>query len=567
MTETQSREPEVRLASPVAEPTEEGKLAQVRREIDAETRQKALQQRDPIAIMKLNIAWANQYPNHEIAKAIKWLGSYWELTTNAETAKEAVSRMIEIQKRLGITDVAQDGIIWRGTIKASEDKAKEKERAEAQKLIEELDQSLYTPDLQKKTEQAKKEKPGVWDVLSTLWNKGGKEAVAVIKDAVRWTVVKDAKGNEYRVGKWAEWQTQYTNNNGDIFEIKDNRMQRIKVSENSDQYKTHLQAQITNTIRDNVMMNANNTNLTVTDMNGKEITIDNNGNIITAPIPPTTTEAPTSAPKPPEKAIDKDKVKFNEATSDQWSTIKSGEKGWKYRKIDGELFAIKDSQTANPQEQVQKLDTDGKWKTVDISTLKASWAVDIFLQQYWEWWEMSNFRTDKFKDIKLRELERIDDHGEVGWQWEKVIGLVEKIAQDLGYETHYALALQNPEIGNMSLSDLRNALSNEDAFISSPLMQKAKRRDFIDPNNYGVSSQYEYAQYDWWITLKRDRWTTDPNKYLVKTDGKYIPIAEFLYDAESNQVDEMAEHLGWKNIPGRRVIRVGGTEIAYWDKS
>gem|GEM_PF-2692247 len=51
--------------------TDAEKLAAVKGKVDSGTRKKAIEGNDPIAKMKLNIAWAEQYPEHELAKAIK----------------------------------------------------------------------------------------------------------------------------------------------------------------------------------------------------------------------------------------------------------------------------------------------------------------------------------------------------------------------------------------------------------------------------------------------------------------------------------------------------------------
>lgn len=51
--------------------TDAEKLAAVKGKVDDDTRKKAIEGNDPVAKMKLNIAWAEQYPEHELAKTIK----------------------------------------------------------------------------------------------------------------------------------------------------------------------------------------------------------------------------------------------------------------------------------------------------------------------------------------------------------------------------------------------------------------------------------------------------------------------------------------------------------------
>jgi len=215
-------------------PTDKERLAAVKNAVDTKTREAAIKGWDPTAKMKLNLEWAKQYPDHPLAKSINELKSYWDLTTDKKAAENAVKKMIEIQQKLGIKDAkGQDGIIWSGTINKFEKNDKDKEQKDAQKIIEDFNQSLYVPDLQNRTKQAEKEKKGILDVWTAFWEKGGKAAIDVSSDVIggvfKGTVVKDAKGVEYKVGKWAEWQTQYTAKSGEVFEIsKDNKLVSVK---------------------------------------------------------------------------------------------------------------------------------------------------------------------------------------------------------------------------------------------------------------------------------------------------------------------------------------------------
>lgn len=243
--------------------------------------------------MKLNLAWARQYPEHPLAQAIKWLEKYWDLGKDKDAAARAINQMVEIQKKIGITDTArQDGIIWTGTLRMYEAENKAKEMQDAQKLIKEFDQSLYAPDLAKRTNAALqwKKQSTLMEIGSTVWNKWVREGFRMLWDAMGGTKVKDAEWVEYTITKWDNWQIQYRAENGNIFEVKDGKKFIIKYDEKSDEYRTHLDAQKTEALRLAVMMRTwndnDNTNInepiTVTDINGKKIQINMEGNVIAA---------------------------------------------------------------------------------------------------------------------------------------------------------------------------------------------------------------------------------------------------------------------------------------------
>jgi len=211
--------------------TDAEKLAAVKGKVDSGTRKKAIEGNDPIAKMKLNIAWAEQYPEHELAKAIKWLEKYWDLTKVPIAAEIAINKMKEIQKGIGIVDSwKQDGIIWRNTITNFEDKDKSKERADAQKLIGEFDQSLYTTDLENKTKEAEnKWFSDVFKNAQKVWAKDGffswlKAWIRGATEVLNWTKVKDANDVEYTVKKDANWKNQYVDKNGEEFALNDGKL-------------------------------------------------------------------------------------------------------------------------------------------------------------------------------------------------------------------------------------------------------------------------------------------------------------------------------------------------------
>jgi hypothetical protein len=181
--------------------------------------------------MTLNLAWAKQYPEHEIAKKIQEIVSqYWNVTSNPESAQQAVEKMKVLQGQVGIT--SQDGIIWRATLSKYESIEDKKEKARVQGILTELDASLYGSDLNQRTEKAQKDKKGfseAKDGVLKAYEEGGiiawaKEFFSQGKEVLSGGKVTDAKWVEYTIKKQKDWKIQYVGAKGEIFELRENKM-------------------------------------------------------------------------------------------------------------------------------------------------------------------------------------------------------------------------------------------------------------------------------------------------------------------------------------------------------
>lgn len=96
---------------------------------------KAILEKDFKTMMVANKAWAKEYPNHPLAKAITAL--------NSKSDAEAVESLKKVQDKLGIAKEKQDGVIWQNSLleftRIAENTDKKNDADEALKLLQNLE--------------------------------------------------------------------------------------------------------------------------------------------------------------------------------------------------------------------------------------------------------------------------------------------------------------------------------------------------------------------------------------------------------------------------------------------
>lgn len=226
--------------------TDQQRLAEVRQSVDEKTRQAALKNWDPAAIMKLNIAWAKQYPEHDLAKKIQEIATrYPNISSDPKAAEEAVRQSKALQAQLGINWSGQDGIMWRGTLSKFENIQEAEEKQKAQEILANLDNSLYGTDLAQRTEEAlnKRKIPTLEEIGATRIDEIPWRAMGLARNMIEGTKVQDARWTEYTVKRTDDWKTQYVAKGGEVFELRDKRMVSLtkELQDQANTMKTHLE--------------------------------------------------------------------------------------------------------------------------------------------------------------------------------------------------------------------------------------------------------------------------------------------------------------------------------------
>ncbi len=141
---------------------------------------------------------------------------------------------------------------------------------------------------------------------------------------------------------------------------------------------------------------------------------------------------------------------------------------------------------------------NGKWQDLDFSKLPketqlaaANARLQFFEKNYGEYadWELSG--SDKFKDIKLKDISRVDDFnaGDVKSKLEGgiVVEMVSKLLQTKGAEA--------PKMGELTLAEYNKFTKNPDEFAQSRFVGEQdfmvsggsfEKRNvgFVDPEEY-----------------------------------------------------------------------------------